>query len=143
MSRSSLAIRSLADLLAERATLRHLHDAIETNESLHGDGARQAVVQRGLRFAIDAIEEEVARRVDERIEPGEPGLDWARLGEWLGWHIREAERRDDRVRELTQRVREATTALTGQEGDDFTRSLRTQEQAIWALVRYMAERHRG
>lgn len=103
MSLSSLALHSLADLLAERATLRHLHDAVEANELPRGDAEQQAAMKRGLRFAIDAIADEVARRVDERIEPAEPSLDWARLGEWLAWHIREAEEHDDRVRELTQR----------------------------------------
>jgi hypothetical protein len=100
-------------------------------------------MKRGLRLAIDAIENEVARRVDERGEPAESGLDWARLGEWLGWHIREAEEHDDRVRELVQQVRDATATLAGQEGDAFSGALRAQENAIWALIRYTADRHRG
>jgi hypothetical protein len=143
MSRSSLALHSLAELLAERATLRQLHDTVETNGPPRGDAAAQAAMKRGLRFALDAIENEVARRVDEGSEPAEPGLDWARVGEWLGWHIREAEEDDGRVRELTQRVREATAALAGQEGDAFTEALRAQENAIWALIRHTADRQRG
>src|SRR5579859_3359335 len=119
MSRSPLALDSLAELLAERATLTQLHDTVETNEPSRGDAAAQAAMKRGLRFAIDAIENEVDRRCDEQRKPAESGLDWAKLGEWMGWHIREAEEDDDRVRELVQRVHEATAAITGHEGDAF------------------------
>jgi hypothetical protein len=143
MSRSSLAFQSLADLLAERAALSQLHDTVETNELPRGDAASRAAIKRGLRIAIDAIEDEVARRVEERTESAGSGLDWAQLGEWLGWHIRAAEEDDGRVRELTQRVCEATAALAGLERDAFTEALRAQENAIWALIRHTADYHRG
>jgi hypothetical protein len=133
---SSLARRSLADLREERAALRHLHDTVAPDEPPRDAAVLKAALRRGLRFAINAIESEVVRRVDERTAPMEPVLDWTRLGEWLGRYVRDAEDHDDRVRELTQQVCVATAALAGEDGDAFTAALRAQENAIWASIRH-------
>jgi hypothetical protein len=80
---------------------------------------------------------------NERVAPKAPELDWPQLGEWLGWHVREAAERDARVVELTQRVHAATAALAGLEGDALRPALRVQEHALWALIGQTAEHHRA
>jgi hypothetical protein len=79
---------------------------------------------------------------NEMVDHEAPDLDWPQLGEWLGWHVREAAERDASVVELTQRVHAATAALAGLEGDALRPALRVQEHALWALIGQTAEHHR-
>lgn len=58
--------------------------------------------------------------------------------EWLHRAIAATEAADPRGADLKQQVREATAVLSAAEGDAVFPALKTQNQAIWALLDYQA-----